>query len=208
MSAWRRKDEAEPATVASRLRALGLVLPAVAEPVGAYTPAKLVGGEDSTTVWTSGQLPLVDGRLTAVGAVGAGVSVVEAAGAARVAVLNALAAAATAVARREALHDALHAVPARSQRRGFVLPDIVVDASAVLAALDRLRVVKMTGYVASAPGFVEQHLVLNGASELLHELYGDVHARSAVGVAALPLGAPVEVELFAHVNAVYVTSRW
>jgi enamine deaminase RidA (YjgF/YER057c/UK114 family) len=59
------------------------------------------------------------------------------------------------------------------------------------------RVVKVTGYVSSAAGFNDQPMVLNGASELLGEVFGEkgVHARSAVGVAELPLDAPVEVEL-------------
>jgi enamine deaminase RidA (YjgF/YER057c/UK114 family) len=66
-----------------------------------------------------------------------------------------------------------------------------------LGTLDRVqRVVKLTGFVQSAPGFAEQHLVLNGASELMIEVFGEAgkHARSAVGVAELPLGAAVEVE--------------
>lgn len=67
---------------------------------------------------------------------------------------------------------------------------------------DVVRVVKVVGYVASAPGFTGQPAVLNGASELLGEVFGDdagAHARSAVGVAELPLGAPVEVELVVEV---------
>jgi enamine deaminase RidA (YjgF/YER057c/UK114 family) len=65
------------------------------------------------------------------------------------------------------------------------------DLSAVV------RVVKVVGFVASAPGFTGQPAVVNGASELLRDVFGDagVHARSAVGVAELPLGSPVEVEL-------------
>jgi len=61
--------------------------------------------------------------------------------------------------------------------------------------------VKLTGFVASAPGFTDQPQVINGASELLLEVFGDAgrHARSAVGVAELPLGAPVEVELIVEV---------
>ena len=64
------------------------------------------------------------------------------------------------------------------------------------------RIVKMTGFVASAPGFTGQPGVLNGASEMLTDVLGDAgkHARSAVGVAELPLGAPVEVELIAEVS--------
>lgn len=65
------------------------------------------------------------------------------------------------------------------------------------------RVVKVVGYVASAPGFTGQPAVVDGASELLEEVFGAVgrHARSAVGVAALPLDAPVEVELVVEVAA-------
>jgi enamine deaminase RidA (YjgF/YER057c/UK114 family) len=78
-----------------------------------------------------------------------------------------------------------------------------------LAAVDALvgidavvRVVKVTGFVASADGFTGQPAVVNGASELLGEVFGDAgqHARSAVGVAELPLGAPVEVELIVEVG--------
>jgi enamine deaminase RidA (YjgF/YER057c/UK114 family) len=59
------------------------------------------------------------------------------------------------------------------------------------------RIVKVTGFVASAPGFNEQPQVINGASDFLGEIFGDagLHARSAVGVAELPMDAPVEVEL-------------
>ena len=70
--------------------------------------------------------------------------------------------------------------------------------AAVLGSLDRVtRVVKVTGFVSSHPDFFGQPGVLNGASELLGALFGDagVHARSAVGVAVLPLNSPVEVEL-------------
>jgi enamine deaminase RidA (YjgF/YER057c/UK114 family) len=63
------------------------------------------------------------------------------------------------------------------------------------------RIVKVTGFVASAPGFTGQAQVVNGASELLIEVFGETgrHARSAVGMAVLPLDAPVEVELIAEV---------
>ncbi|TDE00493.1 RidA family protein [Jiangella asiatica] len=64
------------------------------------------------------------------------------------------------------------------------------------------RVVKVLGFVASAPGFTGQPQVVNGASDLLGEVFGDLgqHARSAVGVSVLPLGAPVEVELIVEVG--------
>ena len=68
----------------------------------------------------------------------------------------------------------------------------------LLGGLDRVvRIVKVTGFVASAPGFTQQPAVINGASNLLVDVFGEHgrHARSAVGVAALPLGSPVEVEL-------------
>jgi enamine deaminase RidA (YjgF/YER057c/UK114 family) len=65
-----------------------------------------------------------------------------------------------------------------------------------------VRVVKVVGFVAAAPGFTAIPQVVNGASELLGEVFGDAgkHARSAVGVAALPMGAPVEVELVVEVR--------
>jgi enamine deaminase RidA (YjgF/YER057c/UK114 family) len=64
------------------------------------------------------------------------------------------------------------------------------------------RIVKVTGFVASAPGFNEQPQVINGASEFLGEIFSDagLHARSAVGVAELPMNAPVEVELVVETN--------
>ena len=76
----------------------------------------------------------------------------------------------------------------------------VVSVTGRLSAIR--RVVKVTGYVASAPGFTGQPQVVNGASELLLEVFGDAgkHARSAVGVAVLPLDAPVEVELIVEVE--------
>ena len=66
-----------------------------------------------------------------------------------------------------------------------------------------IRIVKVVGFVASAPGFHAQPAVVNGASELLGAVFGEAgrHARSAVGVAALPLGAPVEIELVARVRS-------
>jgi enamine deaminase RidA (YjgF/YER057c/UK114 family) len=73
-----------------------------------------------------------------------------------------------------------------------------------LGSLDRVRrIVKMTVFVASAPGFIHQPEVANGASDLLAEVFGDAgrHARSAVGVPELPLGSPVEVEIIAEVSA-------
>ena len=82
----------------------------------------------------------------------------------------------------------------------------VLNALAVirqhLGTLDRVKqVVKLVGYVASAEGFVQQPAVINGASDLLVKIFGDAgrHARVAVGAAALPLNAPVEIELIVQV---------
>ncbi len=76
----------------------------------------------------------------------------------------------------------------------------VASVTGGLAAVT--RIVKVTGFVASAPDFTGQAQVVNGASELLLEVFGDAgkHARSAVGMAVLPLDAPVEVELIAEVS--------
>lgn len=75
--------------------------------------------------------------------------------------------------------------------------NVLSQVKAALGDLDRVRrLVKITVFVASAPAFTDQHLVANGASELLAEVLGDggSHARSAVGVVSLPMDAPVEVE--------------
>lgn len=140
------------------LKDLGYELPAVPRPAGSYVPAARAGA----LLFTAGQLPLREGRLTYTGKVGGDVSTEEAKEAARLCAINALAA---------------------------------VKAEAGLENVR--RIVKVTGYVASAAGFNDQPGVMNGASELLGEIFGErgLHARSAVGVAELPLDAPVEVEL-------------
>jgi enamine deaminase RidA (YjgF/YER057c/UK114 family) len=74
----------------------------------------------------------------------------------------------------------------------------LANALAVIGSLDDIaRIVKVNGYVASAEGFVDQPEVINGASDLLVEIFGESgkHARAAIGVAELPRGAPVEVEM-------------
>jgi len=151
-------------TPSERLAAAGLTLPPVAAPVAAYVPAVRTG----SYVYTSGQLPLADGKLQGTGKVGDGVAPEEAAAFARTAALNALAAAASAAGGLDAIK----------------------------------RIVKVTCFVASAPSFTGQAQVANGASELLIEVLGDAgrHARSAVGMAVLPLDSPVEVELIAEVG--------
>jgi len=147
------------AAIIDRLTELGLELPAVAAPAGAYVPAVVTGN----LVYTAGQLPFTDGVLPATGKVGSEVTAEDAAAYARISALNALAAAASAI-----------------------------------GSLDRVtHVVKAVVFVASAPDFTAQPTVANGASGLLLDVFGEPgkHARSAVGVAVLPLDSPVEVEL-------------
>lgn len=148
----------------ARLRELGYELPGVAKPLASYVPAVRVGDQ----VWTSGQLPLVEGALPLTGKVGAEVTTEQAQEQARIAALNALAA---------------------------------IDAE---VGLDNVsRVVKIVGFVASDPAYADQPVVINGASDFIGEVFGDAgkHARSAVGVAALPKNAPVEIELIVEISA-------
>jgi len=151
-------------TPEDRVADLGLRLPVVAAPVAAYVPAVRSGAY----VYTSGQLPFVDGQLVATGKVGADVDADRAKELAQICALNALAA----------------------------VRSVVGDLSIVI------RVVKLVGFVASAPDFIGQPGVVNGASELLGAVFGDAgkHARSAVGVAVLPLDAPVEIEMIVEVG--------
>jgi enamine deaminase RidA (YjgF/YER057c/UK114 family) len=150
-------------TWSARLAELGVELPEVAAPLAAYVPAVRTGN----LVYTSGQLPMVDGELLQSGKVGATVSAEDAKALARVCALNALA--------------AVHA----------------------LVGIDTVtRVVKVVGFVSSATGFTGQPGVVNGASQLFGDVFGEAgaHARSAVGVSELPLDAPVEVELIVEVG--------
>ncbi|MFN4207285.1 MAG: RidA family protein [Agrobacterium albertimagni] len=90
------------------------------------------------------------------------------------------------------------ALPEAQRAAELCAINILAQAKAALAGdLSRItRVVKLNGFVASAPGFVEQHLVINGASNLIANVLGDAgkHARAAVGVAQLPLNAAVEID--------------
>jgi enamine deaminase RidA (YjgF/YER057c/UK114 family) len=150
------------AALRGRLAELGLALPEVPGSAAPYVPAVRAGN----IVYTSGQLPLREGTMSAAGKVGSQVSVETAADLARTCVLNALA------------------------------------AAGALGDLDHARILKVTGFVASAPGFNDQPAVVNGASQLLLALFGarGEHARSAVGVAELPLDAPVEVEIIVELR--------
>lgn len=146
------------------LAELGLSLPETPRPVANYVPAVVTG----KLVYSSGQTPTAEGRLTIQGKLGRDISIEEGQQAARVAVLNCLAA-----------------------------------IRSVTGSLDEItRVVKLTGYVASAEGFHAQPQVINGASLLLEQIFGETgkHARAAIGLAELPGGAPVEVELIVEVR--------
>jgi enamine deaminase RidA (YjgF/YER057c/UK114 family) len=99
--------------------------------------------------------------------------------------------------------DAVSAEDAAGLARTCALNALAAAASAAGGLSAITRIVKVTGFVASAPGFTGQPQVINGASELLTEVFGEAgqHARSAVGVAVLPMDAPVEVELIAEVGS-------
>ncbi|HET8591390.1 MAG TPA: RidA family protein [Nakamurella sp.] len=150
-------------SVADRLAELGIELPEASAPAGSYVPTVRTGN----LIFTSGQVPFVNGKLPATGKVGAEVSPEDAKGYARQCAINVLAA---------------------------------VQAAVGLDAV--VRVVKVVGFVASADGFSGQSGVVNGASDLFVEVFGEAgrHARSAVGMAELPLGAPVEVEAVLEVR--------
>ncbi len=150
----------------AKLAELNLVLPPAPAPVASYLP----GVASGDLVIVSGQLPMKDGQLLAIGPVGSAVTLEQAQAAARQCVLNGLA---------------------------------IIDAG-IGGNWDRfVRAVRLGVFVCSDNAFVEQHKVANGASDLLVEVLGDAgrHARAAVGVNALPLGASVEVELMVEVRS-------
>ncbi len=139
--------------------------------VAAPVAAYVPAVQDGSRVFTSGQLPMVSGQLAETGKVGTdGEGLVSPERAKELAQLCAL--------------------------------NAIAAVKSVVGDLDKVeRVVKVVGFVASDPAFTGQPGVINGASELLGHAFGDrgVHARSAVGVAVLPLDAPVEVEIIVHV---------
>ena len=143
----------------AKLQELGITLPATPKPVAAYVPAVQV----EKYVYTSGQIPFVNGELKYQGKVGGELSESDGYEAAKICAINCLSA-----------------------------------IKSLVGSLDQIeRIVKVVGFVNSAAGFTAQPKVINGASEFLGQVFGDAgqHARSAVGVSELPLGAAVEVEL-------------
>ena len=141
-----------------KIAAMGLIVPEMAGAFGMYVPAKLCGN----IVIVSGQMPMKNGRLVAIGQVPSRCSIEQARDGAKQCVINALAAAKTAV-------DLNHLI-------GVARVGVFVNSDAT---------------------FTEQPSVANAASELLIEIFGEAgrHARAAVGVAALPLDAAVEIEI-------------
>jgi enamine deaminase RidA (YjgF/YER057c/UK114 family) len=138
--------------------------------VAAPVAAYVPAVQTGSLVFTSGQLPFADGALLATGKVGEGAGLVSPALAADLA--------------RQCALNALAAV------------------AGLVGSLDQVvRIIKVVGFVASDPSFTGQPAVINGASNLLTEIFHDdgIHARSAVGVAALPLDSPVEVEIIVEV---------
>lgn len=147
-----------------RIEELGIELPASSPAKAMYISAKRVG----STLYVSGQIPMLGGEMPLRGRVGAELTLEQAQEAARTCAINLLA-----VVRSE------------------------------LGSLDAVRnVVKLQGFVASAEGFFEQHLVVNAASQLLFDVFGEAgrHARTAVAVPALPMNAPVEIEAIFEVG--------
>ena len=138
--------------------------------VAAPVAAYVPALQDGSRVFTSGQLPMVSGQLADTGKVGEGEG---------------------------------HVSPERAKELAQLCAlNAIAAVKSVVGDLDKVeRVVKVVGFVASDPAFTGQPGVINGASELLGKAFGDkgVHARSAVGVAVLPLDAPVEVEIIVHV---------
>lgn len=146
----------------TRLKALGIELPAPPRPAANYVTATRSG----RIVFLSGQGPLRDGEVVWRGKVGAELTEDQGYQAARLTILNSLA-----ILRQEA------------------------------GSLDEVtRILKLLAWVRSADGFQRQHMVVNGASDLLVEIFGDAgkHARSAVAAHELPFGIAVEIELVAE----------
>jgi enamine deaminase RidA (YjgF/YER057c/UK114 family) len=149
-------------TIADRLNALGITLPAVATPAAAYLPFMRTGN----LVFLSGHIAKKDGAVW-VGLLGMNLATADGKQAARA-----------------------------------VAIDLLGTLNAAAGGLDKVvRLVKVMSLVNSTAEFTEQHLVTNGCSELLAEVFGEAgrHARSAFGVAQIPLGACVEIELIAEV---------
>ena len=144
--------------IEERIKELGIDLPAQSAPKAMYIPVKQLGN----ALFVAGQVPFQDGELKYPGKVGDAVTLEEAQQAARICIVNMLAA-----------------------------------VKAYIGDLDKVKnVVKVQAFVSSAVGFDKQHIVVNAASELLYDVFGEPgrHARTAVGTNQLPMDACVEIE--------------
>ena len=144
--------------IEERIKELGIDLPLASPPGAMYVPVKQLGN----ALFVAGQVPFVDGVMQYPGKVGEEVTLEEAQEAARICIINMLAAV------RNYLGD-----------------------------LDKVKnVVKVQAFVNSKTGFMQQHIVVNAASQLLYDVFGEPgrHARTAVGTNQLPMDAPVEIE--------------
>lgn len=153
-----------PGTVDANLAKLGITLPQPPAPVANYIGFNMVGN----LLVVSGQIPLVDGKISTTGKLGAGVSIEEGQAAARTCFIN-----------------------------------LVAQVQAAVGDLDRVkRVVRLGGFIACGPDFTQHALVMNGASDLAVEVFGEAgrHARSTIGVPSLPGDAAVEVEGMFEIN--------
>jgi enamine deaminase RidA (YjgF/YER057c/UK114 family) len=150
-------------SIESRLKELGLTLPAVSAPTNSYVSAKQTGD----LLFVSGHGPKKDGKYPYLGKVGDTVTLEQARESARLCIINCLA-----------------------------------SVKHYLGDLEKVKgIVKVVGYVSSVPTFTDQPKVINPASDLLIEIFGEVgrHARSAVGMAVLPSDIPVEIEMVVEV---------
>ncbi|MDO4278823.1 MAG: RidA family protein [Lachnoclostridium edouardi] len=151
--------------IEKRIAELGIEIPEVNKPSGAYIPAVICGN----LIFTAGQVPRVNGYVRYQGKVGESITVEEGYEGARICAINCLAA----------------------------IKNAILD-------LDKIEhIVKLNGYVNVGPGFSETYKVIDGASQLLLDIFGEkaIHARSAVGVTALPDGAVCEVEMIAQIKS-------
>lgn len=150
-------------TPEERLHALGIVLPEVPKPVANYVPFKRAG----SLLFLSGQVPRNPDGTLCVGRLGAGLSLSEAQGHARLCALQ-----------------------------------LIAVAKMAVSELSRVSVVKLFGMVNAAPDFGDHPKVINGASDLFVEIFGEDgrHARSAVGMGSLPGGVSVEIEAILDVR--------
>lgn len=145
--------------IAARLSEMGITIPEPAAPLAAYVGHVVHNG----VVTVSGQLPLVDGKVSQTGLLGDSVSTEQAADAARICAIN-------------------------------ILAQVKIACGGDLERI--VQCIRLGGFVASTPDYTDHPKVINGASEFMGKVLGDrgSHARAAVGVAALPLNASVEVE--------------